>query len=93
MRRVWMLPSPGRANSESAGEPSISGWGGSPIASGNGAGTSIPRPAATPAAEPLVDVHKHRDDALADRRHTCTIVSSKRSAAMMWACSTGVWLR
>ena len=39
-----------------------------------------------------IDVRELRHHALAESRGTCTLVSSKRNARTMCACSTGVWL-
>ena len=87
-----MLPSPGRANSDSAADVSTSGSGDFSSAFGSGGGTSMPRPSATASRQLVGNVGEHRDDALAHRRHLHACVSSKRNARTMCAFSTGVWL-
>ena len=68
-RRVRMPPSPGRANSDSAGETVTSGVTSRVTTFGIGAGISrMPRPAATALGQLRVDVHQARHHALADRR-------------------------
>ena len=87
-----MPPSPGRAVSDSEGEISTSGSTGCGSASGIGSGsTSMPSPSATCRASSCDAL---RSDATMRSRMagTVTLLSSKRNAAAMWACSMGVWL-
>ena len=91
-RRVRMLPSPGRANSDSAGEVSTSGSGARFSALGRGAGVSaIPRSPASwsaSSASTLASMATTRSRTAG----ICTLVSSKRNARRMCAFSIGVWL-
>ena len=86
-----MPHSPGNAKSDSAPDFLNSGAGGLGMARGMAAGTSMPSPAATPAAS-LAETFTSEDSMRSRMAGTLSLLSSKRKAAMMWACSTGVWL-
>ncbi len=91
MRRVRMLPSPGRAISDSGGELFTSGLELRGTTASCAFGTSIPRPSATAAASPA-STFASCETTRSRIAGTCTLVSSKRNARTMCACSTGVWL-
>ena len=90
IRRALMLPSPGRAMSDSAGEASTSGVTSVSSTLGIGAGmVRIPRPVATASANSRSTFI--RPDTIRSRTAgVCTRDSSKRNALMMCARSGGV---
>jgi hypothetical protein len=88
--RVLMPVSPGRLSKDSGGDGSYSGSG-KLVASGCGAGTSMPSPWATAPAS-IGSTLTSMDTTRSRTAGVCTRVSSKRKAAAMWACSTGDWL-
>ena len=81
---MWMPHSPGNAVCDSALDFFTSGVGGFGIARGIAAGTSMPSPAATPAAS-LADTLTNEDSMRWRMAGTVSLLSSKRNAAMMWA--------
>ena len=87
-----MPPSPGRANSDSAGDSVTSGVTSLCSTFGIGAGSSrIPRPAATASASSVATFI--RPETMRSRTAgVCTRDSSKRNALMMCCFSIGVWL-
>ena len=87
-----MLPSPGRANNDSAGEVVTSGVTVPASAFGIGSGSSrIPMPCATASASSGATLR--RPDTIRSRiAAVCTRDNSKRKARMMCAFSTSVWL-
>ena len=87
-----MLPSPGRANNDSAGDTETSGVTSRVRTFGIGAGISrMPSPAATPSASSGATFI--RPDTIRSRTAgVCTRESSKRKALMMCCFSTSVWL-
>ena len=87
-----MLPSPGRAISDSSGETVTSGVAGWASASGMASGKlSMPRPAATFFARSS-DALRSIDTVRRRMAGTVTLLSSKRKAAAICAFSTSVWL-
>ena len=91
-RRPRMLPSPRRANSDSAFDCVTSGLTFFCSTFGIGSGMSVmPSPSATAFARPMSTCIN--PDTMRSRiAGTWTLVSSKRNALMMCCCSTGVWL-
>ena len=91
-RRVRMLPSPGRANNDSAWETETSGVTSRVMTFDIAAGIfRIPSPAATPSASSAATFI--RPDTIRSRTAgVCTRDSSKRKALMMCCFSTSVWL-
>ena len=87
-----MLPSPGRANSDSAGDAVTSGVTLVSATFGIGAGSSrMPRPAATASASSGATFI--RPETMRSRiAGVCTRDSSKRNALTMCCFSTSVWL-
>ena len=83
---------PGRAVSERNLDISISGACGCSSTRVCAGGTAMPKPSATRSASTGSTLHS-----MATTRSrtawVCTRVNSKRNAATMWFCSTGVWLR
>ena len=91
-RRVRMLPSPGRANSDSAGDIFTSGRllrRHARLPAPSAPRCRGPRP---PAAASSASTFTSCDTMRSRIAGTCTLVSSKRNARAMCACSTGVWL-
>ena len=87
-----MLPSPGLANSDSAGDTETSGVTSRVRTFGIGAGISrIPSPAATLSAS-SVETFIRPDTIRSRIAGVCTRDSSKRKALMMCCFSTFVWL-
>ena len=87
-----MLPSPGLAKSDSAGETDTSGVTFRVMTVGIGAGISrMPSPAATPSASSAATFI--RPETIRSRiAGVCTRDNSKRKALMMCCFSTSVWL-
>jgi hypothetical protein len=86
-----MPPSPGRASSDSEADRFTSGRGVLASARGIGAGNGIPRPCATPFAR-SAETFRSIDTTRSRTAGTVHLLSSKRKAATMCACSTALWL-
>ena len=91
-RRVRILPSPGLANSDNAGDLETSGFTSVVSTLGIGAGSlRMPRPDATAVANP--ESTFIRPDTIRSRTAgVWTRDNSKRNALMMCCFSTSVWL-
>ncbi|KAG0756930.1 hypothetical protein G6F22_020130 [Rhizopus arrhizus] len=89
--RVATPPSPGLAVSDSVGDTSTSGLGGSAMARGKGSGKAMPNWSATAMASSSDTL---RSDATMRCRiaGTVSLLSSKAKALMMCCCSQSVWL-
>ena len=91
-RRALMLPSPGRANSDNAGDVVTSALTSRGSTFGIGAGISDrPRPAATASASSGA-TFMSPETIRSRMAGVCTLDSSKRKALMIWVFSTPVWL-